>query len=499
MLRQRLAAIRGPLSVTAFVLAALAFGFGLVFWRDNLNEPDCLYHAAHSRIYWEHGPFFRDFPWGAFSIISRERADLWWGFHVLFAPIGLVRDAVLSMRGGMALAAALHVLVLGLAYRRLSLSPWWAFGSATVSAGLTVRLAMLRPQVLSSALIPLLFAELWRRSVVGATVAGALLGLLHPTLAYVLLPLFPITAIGAGRGKSKAPEIASFVATLACVFARPGPVAGASLLKVQTWDLFMLKRLGVVLDFGVELYPTTVGYFVYGVAVPLALLAFGLLYARRAGLKGPAVATLLLTAIFLGVFLVITKRGVDQVAPFAFLTFALLVTARASFPRGALAAALVACAVSLWGYHRDMVRHVEPLSHRLEGAGAYLASHVPENSVVYHTVWSDFGPLLFWNPRNRYVGGMDPIFQWAVSSENYWMCTPAHPERPPGTVGRAAPGQGPDIPLWRALPEYFGTKWLVAGHGLDGEVIDALRADPKHWAERYSAPGESVFEIVGSD
>ncbi|MER3497062.1 MAG: hypothetical protein C4320_10110, partial [Armatimonadota bacterium] len=80
-------------------------------------------------MYWERGPWFSEFPWAAFSAISREKADLWWGFHVLFSPLGLIQDRVLAMRVAMAVAASFHVFILSLAYRRFKLSPWWALGS----------------------------------------------------------------------------------------------------------------------------------------------------------------------------------------------------------------------------------------------------------------------------------------------------------------------------------------------------------------------------------
>ncbi len=493
----------GGLSGLLFALACLAGAALLVFWRDNIVDPDCLYHAGHARLYWEKGPFFRDFPWASASIIARERADLWWSLHVLTSPIGLVRDPVLGMRLGIAGLVALHLLILGLAYRRFGLSPWWSFASLAASAGLMSRLATLRPQTLSSALLPLLFAELWRRSLPTSVAVGALIGIFHPTLGYILVPIALVTAFSAGRGTSKLPELGAIAAATLCAFVRPGVAGGAGLLKVQTLDLLAVKRLNVIQNFGNELAPANPfvaagrGYFLFAVLVPLILLALSLLFVRRETLKSPAPASFLLSALFLGVFVLVTKRGVDQFAPFAVLTFALVAGSWKVLPKTAPLLAVGACALSIYVYHGDKVRSVRPITRRFEGASNWLARNTPEGAVVYHSVWSHFADLFFWNRRNRYLGGMDPMFQWAVSPSNYWLTTPIHSKRYAGNVGPEDPArtQAKEIPLYAAAPKYFGARYVMCGFG-DAQFRDALRRDKTHYALRFDDGSGYVFEIV---
>ena len=454
-------------------------------------------------MYWQHGPFYRDFPWAAFSIISRERADLWWGLHVLLSPTGAISDPVLGMRVGIAALVALHLLVLGLAYRRLDLSPWWAFATLLASAGLMSRMATLRPQTLSSALLPLLFAELWRRSLWSSVAVGALLGIFHPTLGYILVPIALVTALTAGRGKSKAPEIGAIAAAVLFAFVRPGVVGGAALLKVQTIDLFAVRRLNVIVNFGNELAagnpftPAGRSYFLFACAVPLGLMLVGLLFVRRDTLKGPAASAFVLSAMFLGVFVLVTKRGVDQFAPFAVLTFALIVGSWKKPPKLGCALVLAACGFSGYTYVRDKLKDVRPITHRFEGAAKWLAKNTREGAVVYHPVWSHFADLFFWNRHDRYLGGMDPMFQWAVSPENYWMTTPIHPKRYAGKIGPEDPAksQAKEVPLYVGVPRDFDCRWIMCGYG-DKQFLNALRADPAHYAPRYDDGSGYVFEIV---
>lgn len=478
------------------MLAALVGAGIVVFWRDNIVDPDCLYHAGHARLYWERGPFFRDFPWASASIISRERSDLWWSLHVLLAPTGLFSDPVLGMRVGIAALVGIHLLVLGLAYRRLELSPWWALLSATVSSGALSRLATLRPQTISAALLPLLFAELWRRSVPTACAVGAALGLFHPTLGYLILPITMTTGVFAGRKKTKWPEVAALGCALAFAFVRPGVVGGAHLLKVQTIDLFAVRRLNVILNFGNELAKADRGYFLFGALVPTILLGLALVLVRKPTFKSPAPAALLLSLAFLGVFVVVTKRGVDTFAPFAMLTFALVVGSWKRFPVWALVVPIALCAFATNVYAKDKLK-VKPITHRFEGAAKWLAANSRPNEVVYHTVWSHFADLFFWNRKDRYLGGMDPMFQWAVSPSNYWLTTPIHPKRYAGKIGPLNPAetQKAERPLYELVPKIFGARYVMAGSG-EPQFVRALRDDKAHYALRYQGGDGFVFEIL---
>lgn len=467
-----------------------------VFWRDAIVDPDCLYHAGHARVYWENGPFFRDFPWASASVISRERSDLWWGLHILVSPIGMIPDPVLAMRVGIAELVALHLLILGLAYRRLDLSPWWALISLTASAGALSRLITLRPQTLSAALLPLLFAELWRRSTWTACAVGAALGLFHPTLGYLILPITVATAVTAGRKKSKLPEVAALASALLFAFVRPGPDGGAHLLKVQTIDLFAVRKLGVILNFGNELTKADRGYFLYGALVPTILLGLALLFVRKPTFKSPAPVVYGLCAIFLGIFFFVTKRGVDTYVPFAVLAFALVAGSWKQFPKITPFLALIACGFAVNTYTRDKLK-VTPITRRFEGAAKWLAANSRPDEVVYHTVWSHFADLFFWNRQNRYLGGMDPMFQWAVSPENYWLTTPIHPKRYAGMIGPVDPAvsQKQERRIFEIVPKVFGARFIMAGKG-ERQFVDALKGDTAHYALRYQGGDGYVFEII---
>ncbi len=66
--------------------------------------------------------------------------------------------------------------------------------------------------------------------------------------------------------------------------------------------------------------------------------------------------------------------------------------------------------ISRSGYPPDMLR----------GAALWLKKNSQPGDVVFNASWSNFSPLFFWNQHNYYVGGLDPIFQYAYNPNLYW-------------------------------------------------------------------------------
>jgi hypothetical protein len=57
---------------------------------------------------------------------------------------------------------------------------------------------------------------------------------------------------------------------------------------------------------------------------------------------------------------------------------------------------------------------------RLRGAAGWLREHSEPDAIVFHARWEAFAELFFWNTRNRYINGMDPVFLYAASPARYW-------------------------------------------------------------------------------
>ena len=56
---------------------------------------------------------------------------------------------------------------------------------------------------------------------------------------------------------------------------------------------------------------------------------------------------------------------------------------------------------------------------RVAGAARWLEANSKPGDIVFNVRWEYFPELFFWNTKNRYTGGMDPIFQYAFDAELY--------------------------------------------------------------------------------
>jgi hypothetical protein len=56
----------------------------------------------------------------------------------------------------------------------------------------------------------------------------------------------------------------------------------------------------------------------------------------------------------------------------------------------------------------------------LKEPAIWLKENSNPGDIVFNVHWSNFSPLFFWNQKNYYVGGLDPIFQYAYNSSLYW-------------------------------------------------------------------------------
>ena len=54
------------------------------------------------------------------------------------------------------------------------------------------------------------------------------------------------------------------------------------------------------------------------------------------------------------------------------------------------------------------------------GPALWLRGASRPGEIVFHTRWEHFATLFFWNRENRYLNGMDPIFQYQLSPALYW-------------------------------------------------------------------------------
>ena len=472
----------------------LACSFALSYW-SRFIEPariitrDSLYHLGHAALYASRGLTYSEFPSTAFSVIQVYAADIWYGFHVLLIPFTYLsyppEQEVYPVKwAGAFLTTALLVAIYLTMRRGRMLFPWaWPFVLVVPSM---YRFAQMRPHVLSTALTGLLFGTLLSGGAWPVFWISAALSWLHLTLFWLgLLTAIVVLAVRCCTERAfEWPKLAATVAGLTAGWLlRPNPVNALRVLDVQLVDLLLARGRDVPLSsFGVELSPLPFAALLetHGIffGTWLALAALVPLAAILPGVRVPRerwtwlATSLALSVLFFGMTIRLYLRAMDSWALFATLLMAGVVTcawtaeggvraalrARPARPRAAAYAGLAVagaalCAGMAWqqlwgadgGFVRWMPMQMDP--YRYRAASKWLEKHTPEGSIVFHSNWGIFPELFYWNQQNNYIGGMDPMFEYAYDRRLFWLATnlDENPFAGGNTWGVRAPeGIGPD-------------------------------------------------------
>jgi hypothetical protein len=490
------------LGVAAALVSIICFLCQFVYDGDNF------YHLGHAMLYAEKGPFYRSFPWPAYSVISQHNSDLWWGFHLLLSPLAILKDKVLILAVAPGVLMVLNLLISRLAVIRLGMNQWYGFALLPASLGFISRMDTVRPQALSAALLVLLFAAIVSEAPWLAILTSALIGFLHPTLSYLIVMVGVCTFIQRGiskKGWNCWLELSCLVVALTVSCIRPGMLDGLQLIKIQLFDLMVVRRAGEIKNFGVELDRVNLGYFnraYLGPVIAVAVGALCLLRFRDKEKKAWAVwGALGIVALSFAISVFLTRRGADQFAPFAILAaLCLFHQCKGLSKFTAVAFTLYGITITSLFLHSNLTRKAKFNATDYRRGAEWLAAHSEPGEIVGHGVWSDFGPLFYWNSHNRYLGGMDPIFQYRYNPETYWLMTVNCAARDLGKTSKFNPAIVGDKEedISTAWPRDLKTKWLFCASDWNIELQDELKKD-KHTRIAYKDSSVVIFEFLPSN
>jgi hypothetical protein len=132
----------------------------------------------------------------------------------------------------------------------------------------------------------------------------------------------------------------------------------------------------------------------------------------------------------------------------------------------------------------------------LEEAAIFVAANSDPGDVVFHARWDNFGPLLAHNRTNHYLGGMDPIFQFAHDARTYWeffyMSADINVE---WTCDAFPCSAGVATDSHRVLREHFGARWVLVEPRRNPRRALELLNDPRY-ALALETQREAVFEVL---
>jgi hypothetical protein len=487
---------------------------------------DSFYHIGHAAEYVSRGLFDTSFPWATQSVIRDLGADLWWGFHVILIPFTFFADPATGIR----VAAVVLTLLLATAFLFVLLrhevphAGWWTALFLVVVPNVLYRYVMVRPHVLSLGLAMLLASFLVRGRWWHVLLVTAAMVWLHLSLFWMA----PGLAVAHGlarwidqRRAAPAGAVRLLPAGFAVMggtalgwLARPRPWASAELARVQIVQLFAEKAGDRPLSFAVELDPLSLAelgrtswFFLVAWAGALAVAAWQVRHPRRSDLPssdGPR-TTLLILAVLVsmtfGVLSVVSARRalVEFVAfgslavPLAWTALGLRTRRWSTLALGALLAVHIP-----WGVRRHLL-NVDLVAFppdAMADVAAWLSLNSEAGDVVFHARWDSFGPLFARNRKNYYLGGMDPIFQYAHEPARYWEYFYLSGDLIGEYTCDAFPCyEGTATGTHEAIRDHFGARWVLVEPGRNPRLTEYLLDDPAFELVLRTA-SERIFRVL---
>ncbi|MBI2640431.1 MAG: hypothetical protein HYW91_00925 [Candidatus Sungbacteria bacterium] len=442
------------LLVAAVVFVALSFY--LHTRSENIADLDGLYHFRHSALYASRGLTDSSFPWTEFSVVKKEGADPWYGFHLLLIPFTYFSDSVIGLKAASIFVTALSAFLIFLAFRRLG-TRWpvfWVIALFFSSPDFLFRFTALRPQLISFGLILLLFSYILSKVDVKKIPYLCLffvsLAIAWVHLAFAWMLFFPLLAIGFFARTQRqrigfAPFLYMVAGTVAAILLHPNILGTLKLTYVQVVRLLWEKQAGTPLLFGTEMLRFTSQNF-WDQFVPITLLLAVALYfwiklsggrhpdtiQRLPGLKIALFSSAFLASVFFYLSFSSARRSADFFFGFALIFVGLVfsrvadrIRLRELFSGRKLLVSLlffalvgVMAGVSFVRYQDAVQKSYDPRA--AQEVGEWLIENSKSGDIVFHPLWDQFAQLFFWNTQNRYINGMDPIFEYVYDPSLYW-------------------------------------------------------------------------------
>lgn len=432
----------------------------LNFLPKSITEPDNIYHIAYADLFRENGLFFTDFSWQTSTIFEKYQSDLWYGYHVLISFFVDPSDYDHSMKMASSFFTSFLLIVFYLVIKKVGAKAplvWTIFLLFSHSSEL-IRMTNLRPQVLISGMVLILFYYLyWDRNRKLIFIVSVLFSFFETPLSWLPICIFGLGYIAQCLQFTLSKDLRSIIeetkqgsidlllilsGVLVGFFLRPNPVDGLKLFYYQIIDLAVSKMQGVVLPWGLEVYPA----FGNGVITvsPLFIFfggsfLFWFLLNRTVGFTEKENRFLrssyFVSFFFLALTLFVASRGLDFFILFSVLSLSLVFSKSLSvLPKdyktisalkiSALIIFLSTVCSAFLGFmyfHKNSGTFIKDT----KAVSEYLAKNTPPGSIVGYTSFGDFPGLFLWNRSNRYLNSSDPIFQYAYDRDMYqeFLCS----------------------------------------------------------------------------
>jgi hypothetical protein len=133
---------------------------------------------------------------------------------------------------------------------------------------------------------------------------------------------------------------------------------------------------------------------------------------------------------------------------------------------------------------------------RFRAVGEWLRGHSAEGEIVFNADWDRFGYLVFWNPHNYYIHGMDPIFMYAYDAGLYWKLHYLALDQATAYTYASAPGtQAVREDTRDVLRRDFRASFVLLERGRNPQLLAYLERAPG-FVKAFETDREVLFRIA---
>lgn len=504
---------------------AILFAFiaiSIIFYSasPNIADPDGFYHLKHAQIYKDNGILTKDFPWVQYSSISQIKSDLWYGFHILLIPFSEFDSGVGIKIAGIFLTIA-SLLVIWIAFKRsgYGFALLWTILILISAPNIMTRFVMLRPHLLTMAISVLIFSLFIRGKPIWIFVLSAILAWIHISMAWIILLIVGIVFLIKVFIEKEWIWKKSFAAIAGIaigIIARPNFIGSIKLAYIQIIKLLQAKQEGAALLFGSELFPLdwntlAENFLAFTILSAFSIFIFFAFYKKYVAKENTnkkvfIISSLILSIIFFVMTMLTARRAHDFWIVFGTMFIAgmfCLVTSK-KYSNDSIKTAFVSILAIAFVFlvFYTPYKSLTTLRSRGTPPDAFKKSSewIKENSspgeVIFNLHWSDFPMLFFWNSKNYYIGGMDPIFQYSYNPSLYWKFHYLSiDEVTKKTCGAPACTVEMLEDTYSVLKNEFKAKYIVLKKYTNPAVYQYLSSNTEHYEKKLDLDAESVFLV----
>ena len=508
-------------------LAVLSGAFQ--FYSPKVFDPDAFYHITHAKIYREQGLTYSEFPWAQFSVIKDLKADIWYGFHLLLIPLTFFSDPVLGIKLGSFLLTTTVLFSFYILLKKLAIRwPWfWVLLFFFFIPDTHFRFLVLRPHLITFALSIAVFYFAIKKNNPGVLLASAGLVFIHLALGWIPALIILITLISARAVFNKfelKPLFAVLGGIAVGVIVRPNFLGALKAAYVQIVELLLAKFNHIPLRLGSELRPVSNLSLVTHEILPLFLVVFPAIFILALAIKNKIfknisktnqtaiTAGLSLSLIFGLMTIFVARRAIDLWVGFSFifagLVFSFLADKYINYihkhGRAVTAGGVVLILVmltntlyySLFKYPRQSPDH-----RNFKPAAEWLKDNSNGGDIVFHSYWDNFPILFFYDQKNYYINGMDPVFLHAfdpgLNIKLYFFSIDKllFIQGEAFTCGANPCVPGTVISAHDSIKKDFKAKYVFVEPMRNPRFYNYLKNDNR-FKETFTNPATSIFEVL---